>query len=151
MFNAKDIIRDSSGGPVNEVLFSEQRRELVKSSDVSVRETDEPLQRRACQCAHKKLAIHNIIPSYEDHLSVERREMSLWSSTPVKVTFGPRDVVGNAVSIIFCDNGMGRALSGMGGARSSTARSPARCNLCAVPHWFCVVLHCLHVMRQFEP
>ena len=49
------------------------------------------------------------------------------SSTPVKVTFRPRDVVGNAISIIAWEDGMGRALDGMGGACSSTALSPACC------------------------
>jgi len=48
LLNVKDNIRDSSGGPVNEVLFSKQCRELVEGGDVSVRESDEPLQRRAC-------------------------------------------------------------------------------------------------------
>ena len=39
------------------------------------------------------------------------------SSTPVKETFGPRDVVSKAVFMIACDNDMGRALRGTGGAR----------------------------------
>ena len=46
------------------------------------------------------------------------------SSTPVKKTFGPRDVVGNAVFMIARENDIGRALRGTGGARSSAARSP---------------------------
>ena len=49
------------------------------------------------------------------------------SSTPVKETFGPRDVVGNAVFMIARENGMGRALGGAGGARSSVAHSPTCC------------------------
>ena len=54
------------------------------------------------------------------------------SSTPVKVTFGPRDVIGNIVSMIACENGMGRALSGTSGACSSTACSPTYCkSLCS--------------------
>ena len=49
------------------------------------------------------------------------------SSTPVKETFGPRDVVGNAVFMIARENGMGRALRGTNGARSSVARFPTCC------------------------
>jgi len=45
----------------------------------------------------------------------------------VKETFGPRDVVGNTTFMIARENGMGRALSGTGGARSSAARSPTCC------------------------
>ena len=54
------------------------------------------------------------------------------SSTPVKETFRPRDVVGNAVFMIACENGMGHALGGAGGARSSVAQSPTCCkSLCS--------------------
>jgi len=49
------------------------------------------------------------------------------SSTPVKETFGPRDVVDNKAFMIARENRMGRALSGTGGARSSAARSPTCC------------------------
>ena len=49
------------------------------------------------------------------------------SSTSVKETFGPRDIVGNAVFMIARENGMGRALSGTRGARLSAARSPTCC------------------------
>ena len=52
-----------------------------------------------------------------------------WASgsfTHVKETFGPRHV-GNTTFMIACKNGMGRALSGTGGARSSAARSPTCC------------------------
>ena len=78
LFNVKDIVRESSGGPVDEVLFSEQRHELVERGDVSVREADKPFQRRVCQRAHKQLAIHSVRPSYEHHLGMERCEMGLW-------------------------------------------------------------------------
>ena len=54
------------------------------------------------------------------------------SSTPVKETFGPRDVVGKAAFMIARENGMGHALSGTGGARFSVARSPTCCrSLCS--------------------
>ena len=49
------------------------------------------------------------------------------SSTPVKETFGPRDVVGNAVFMIARENGMEHALRGTSGARSSAACSPTCC------------------------
>jgi len=49
------------------------------------------------------------------------------SSTPLKETFGTRDVVGNATFMIARENDMGRAQSGTGGACSSTARSPTCC------------------------
>ena len=45
----------------------------------------------------------------------------------LKETFGTRDVVGNTVFMITRENGMGRALSGTGGARSSATRSPTCC------------------------
>ena len=48
-------------------------------------------------------------------------------STPVKETFGPKDVVGNATFMIARENDMGRALSGTGEARSFAARSPTCC------------------------
>jgi len=46
------------------------------------------------------------------------------SSTLVKVTFRPMNVAGITVSMITWENGMGQTLTGMGGARSSTVRSP---------------------------
>ena len=49
------------------------------------------------------------------------------SSTPVKETFGPRDIVGKVAFMLARENGMGRALSGTGGACSSVARSPTCC------------------------
>ena len=49
------------------------------------------------------------------------------SSTLVKETFEPRDVVANTVFMIACENGMGRALSGTGGTRSSVVCSPTCC------------------------
>ena len=49
------------------------------------------------------------------------------SSTPVKETFEPRDVVGNVVFMIAHENDMGRALTGAGGARFSVTRSPTCC------------------------
>ena len=39
------------------------------------------------------------------------------SSTLVKETFWPKDIVGNMTFMIACENGIGRALSGIGGAR----------------------------------
>ena len=49
------------------------------------------------------------------------------SSTPVKAIFGPMKLAGITVSMIACENGMGRALTGMGEVRSSVERSPMRC------------------------
>ena len=49
------------------------------------------------------------------------------SSTPVKETFGPRDVVGSVVFMIARENDRGRTLNGTGGARLSAARSPTCC------------------------
>jgi len=49
------------------------------------------------------------------------------SSTPVKETFGPRDIFSNTTFMIARENGMGRALSGTGGARSSAAQSHTCC------------------------
>jgi len=45
----------------------------------------------------------------------------------VKETFGPKDVVGKAAFMIARENGMGRAFSGTGGARSFAVRSPTCC------------------------
>ena len=45
----------------------------------------------------------------------------------MKETIRPRDIVGNTTLMIARENGMGRALSGTGGARSSSARSPTCC------------------------
>ena len=49
------------------------------------------------------------------------------SSTPVKVIFGPMKLAGITVSMISWEKGMGRALTGMGGVRSSVVRSPMHC------------------------
>jgi len=58
--------------------------------------------------------------------------MASGSSTLVKETFGPRDVVSNAIFMIARENGMGRAVSGTGGARSLAACSPTYCrSLCS--------------------
>ena len=42
----KDIVQDSRRSPVDKVLLSKQRCELVEGSNVSVREIDEPF----CSC-----------------------------------------------------------------------------------------------------
>ena len=62
MFNVKDIIRDSSGGLVKEVLFPEQRCELVEGSNMSVREADKSFQHRSFQCTPKQLTLHSVRP-----------------------------------------------------------------------------------------
>ena len=51
------------------------------------------------------------------------------SSTSMKVTFRPMNVAGITVSMIVWEKGMGRALTGVGGARSSTICSPTCCQL----------------------
>ena len=56
-------------------------------------------------------------------------------------SFGPMEVVGITTSMIAWENGMGRALGGMGGARSSTARSLACCKL---------LCSCSLVLRSFS-
>jgi len=60
-------------------------------------------------------------------ISMEGRDLGLRSSTPVKVIFGPIKLVGITVSMIAWEKGMGRALTRMGGVRSSLVRSPMRC------------------------
>ena len=60
------------------------------------------------------------------------------SSTPVKETFEPRDIVGKAAFMIAHENGMGRALSGTGGACSSAACSSTYCRFLRSAQ-FCVV------------
>ena len=77
-FDVKDIVVDSRGSPVDEVLLSEQHRKFVEGSDVSVRETDEPFQHRSCQRAHQQHAVHSVRSPCEHHLGVERCEVSLW-------------------------------------------------------------------------
>jgi len=49
------------------------------------------------------------------------------SSTLVKAIFGPMKLAGIIVSMIACENGMGRALTSMGGVRSSFVHSPMHC------------------------
>ena len=86
---------------------------------------------------HSNVAPANVLMSSLQYTTSDPSVSIIWvwnvvrwasgSSTPVKVTFGPRDMVGNIVSMIVCENDMGRALSGTGGARSSTVRSPTCC------------------------
>ena len=49
------------------------------------------------------------------------------SSTPVKVIFGIMKLAGITMSMISWKKGMGRALTGMGGVRSSVVRSSMCC------------------------
>ena len=86
---------------------------------------------------HSNAALANVLISNLQYTASDPPVSIIWvwnavrwafgSSTPVKETFGPRDVVGNAVSMIACENGMRRDLSGTGGARSSAARSSTCC------------------------
>ena len=46
------------------------------------------------------------------------------SSTPVKVALGPTNVAGITVSMIACENGIGKSLGSVSGSCSSTSRSP---------------------------
>jgi len=78
LFDVKDIVRDSRWSPIDKVLFSEQRCELIEGGNVSVREIDEPFQRCVCQRAHQQLAVHIITSFCKHHLGVERCEVSLW-------------------------------------------------------------------------
>ena len=54
------------------------------------------------------------------------------SSTPVKVALGPTNVAGITASMIACENGIGKALGGVAGSCSSTARPLPLANSCAV-------------------
>ena len=86
---------------------------------------------------HFNVAPANVLISNLQYTASDRPVSIIWvwkavrwasrSSTPVKETFGPRDVVGNAVSMISCENSKGHALSGTCGARSSAGRSPTCC------------------------
>ena len=68
------------------------------------------------------------------------------SSTPVKETFGPRDVVGNVIFMIARENVMTRALSGTGvHVRSLRAPLPVA-DPYTVLHWLCAILRCSLVM-----
>jgi len=49
------------------------------------------------------------------------------SSTHVKAIFRPIKVADITISMIACEKGMGRALTGMGRVHSSVVRSPMRC------------------------
>ena len=86
---------------------------------------------------HSNAALVNVLMSILQYPASDPSVSIIWvwntvrwasgSSTPVKETFGPRDVVGNVTFMIARENDMGRALSGTGVARSSAARSPTCC------------------------
>ena len=70
----------------------------------------------------------------------------IWASgysTPMKAIFGPMKLDGITMSMIACENGMGRALTVWAGFAHLLYAHPCVANLCAVLRWLCAVPHCL--------
>jgi len=127
LFEIENVIRKSGEGLVHMVLFPEQRCKLVEVGDMSVGKAND----------HSNVALDSVLISILQYTASDPPVSIIWvwnavrwaigSYTPVKETFGPKVILGNAAFMIARENDRGRALSGTDGTRSSVARSPTCC------------------------
>ena len=127
LLHVEEVERDRGWNTVDYELFHEQCGELIQRSDVFIGETDE-----ATNVVHVNVPMNNVqcMASVPPEIIIWVWKDMKWafeSSVPIKVIFGVMKLVGITTFMIAWENGMGRALTGMGGICSPTARSPMRC------------------------
>ena len=77
LLHTKKIEGGRWSGLVNNELFFEQLRKLVKGGDVAIRKATKQMQSCARERTHEHLAMYGVYSSRNDHLSIEHRKMAL--------------------------------------------------------------------------